>query len=83
MSWHIQSTRPITLADVDRLVVGFGVAGWVCGYVERMHGAYLVIDTGRNSAPMGGNIPVDAVTRYTFLEVPQWDEKDSYESASA
>jgi hypothetical protein len=74
MSWHTQSIRPITRADVGKFVVGFGVAGRVCGYIERMHGDYLVIDTGRNSGPMGGNIPIDVITRYTFIEVPQWAE---------
>lgn len=82
MSWHTQAIRPLTRADVGRFVVGFGIAGRVCGYVERMHGNYLVIDTGRNSGPMGGNVPADVIQRYTFLDVPQW-AADEHEQVAA
>lgn len=72
MPWHTQSVRPITQADVGRFVAGFGVAGWVCGPVERLHGDYLVIDTGRAAGSLNGNIVIDVLQTYTFIDVPEW-----------
>lgn len=73
MPWHTQSIRPITPADVGRYVAGFGLAGWVCGPVEKLHGNYLVVDTGGAGGTLNGNVVVDVVQVYTFLDdVPEW-----------
>lgn len=73
MSWHTQAVRPLTPADVGRLLFGFGVAGWVAGYVEKLHGDYLVIDTGRSGGSMNGNVVADVIQSYTFIDdVPEW-----------
>lgn len=73
MPWHTQSVRPITQADVGRLVTGYGLAGWVSGHVEQLHGDYLVIDTGRAGGTLNGNVVVDVVQTYTFLDdLPGW-----------
>lgn len=73
MSWHTQDIRPITPADVGRFVVGYGLAGWVSGHIEKLHGDYLVIDTGRNGGSLNGNVVVDIVQSYTFMDdVPTW-----------
>lgn len=70
MNWHTQDIRPLSSADVGRFVVGYGLAGWVSGYVELLHGDYLVVDTGRHSAPLCGNVVADIVQIYTFMEDP-------------
>jgi hypothetical protein len=69
MSWHTQSTRPLTLADVGRFIVGFGLPGFVAGHVEVIHGDYVVIDTGSPAVHMSGYIVADVIARYTFLDV--------------
>ena len=73
MAWHTQSIRPLTTADVGRFVVGYGIAGWAAGYVEELHGDYLVIDTGRSNSPLSGNIVADVIQCYTFdVQLPNW-----------
>lgn len=72
MPWHTQDIRPLTRADVGRFVLGFGLAGSVAGYVEILHTDYLVIDTGRTGGPLNGNVVVDVVQTYTFVDLPEW-----------
>lgn len=69
-NWHTQDVRPLSRADVGRFVVGHGLVGGVCGYVEVIHGDYLVVDTGRNGGPMNGYIVADVIQTYTFMEAP-------------
>lgn len=70
MQWQAQRVRPITRADVGRFVVGFGCAGYAAGWVEEMRSGLLVIDTGGAGGPLNGNVVVEIIEEYTFLEAP-------------
>ena len=70
-AWHEQSTRPITRGDIGRLVVGYGCGGFAAGFVEEMRSGLLVIDTGKADGSLNGNVIVEAIDSYTFVEAPE------------
>ena len=79
MSWHTQEIRPLTSADAGRFLVGYGLAGWISGYVKLLHGDYLVVDSGRQSLLLNGNVVIDVIQLYTFMDDPPVWVKSSFQ----